>query len=92
MAVKRIPEGYHNVTSYLTVRGVANLIDFLEHAFGAEEIVPRMARPDGTVMHAEVRIGDSVIMLGEPMGEFQPMPSSIYLYVNDTDAAYKSAL
>ncbi len=54
--------------------------------------MPRMARPDSAVMHAEVRIGDSVIMIGEPMGEFQPMPTSIYIYVNYTDGVYKRAL
>lgn len=67
------------------------MIDFLKQAFTAKEI-SRHTRPDGSIMHAEVRIGDSVIMMGEPTGEFRPMPGSIHLYVHDTDAAYKRAL
>ena len=51
-----------------------------------------MPGPDGRIMHAQVTIGDSVVMMGEPSGEFKPMPGSIYLYVNDTDAVYKRAL
>jgi PhnB protein len=91
MAVKPIPEGYHTVTSYLVVPGVTNLINFLKRAFNAAEL-HRMARPDGTIMHAEVKIGDSHVMLGEPMGQWPPMPCALYLYVNDTDATYKRAL
>jgi uncharacterized glyoxalase superfamily protein PhnB len=91
MAVKPIPEGYHNVTPYLVVRDVAALIEFLKRAFDAKETY-RMPRADGTVMHAEVRIGDSNIMLGEPMGEWKPMPASLYLYVEDADAVYQRAI
>jgi PhnB protein len=91
MAVKPIPEGFHNVTPYLVVPGVAKLIDFLKQAFGATELF-RMPRPNGTIMHAEVKIGDSIVMMGEPMGGHQPMPGSLYLYVEDADAVYKRAL
>jgi len=91
MAVKPIPEGYHTVTPYLVVQGAANLIDFLKHAFDAKEI-ERMARPDGLVTHAEVKIGDSIVMMGEASGEKKPTTSMLYLYVNDTDAVYKRAL
>lgn len=91
MAVRPIPEGYRTVTPYLVVPGVAKLIDFLKQAFGATER-QRVARPDGSVMHAEVEIGDSVVMLGEPMGEVQPIPAMIHLYVEDADAAYRRAL
>jgi uncharacterized glyoxalase superfamily protein PhnB len=52
----------------------------------------RMPTPDGTIMHAEVRIGDSPVMMGEARGEHKPMPGSIYLYVDDTDATYRRAL
>ena len=51
-----------------------------------------MPRPDGTIMHAEVRIGDSLVMMGEPMGDGQPLFGSLYLYVHDVDAVYKRAL
>src|ERR1043166_7550224 len=91
MAVKAIPDGYHSVTPYLVVPGVATLLEFLTQAFGAQEM-HRMPRPDGTIMHAEVKIGDSRVMMGEPMGDVQPMPGSLYLYVNDVDAVYTRAL
>ena len=91
MAVKPIPDGYHSVTPYLVVQGAATLIEFLKQAFEASETF-RMARPDGTIMHAEVKIGDSTVMMGEAGGEHKPMPTCIYLYVNDADAVYKRAL
>jgi uncharacterized glyoxalase superfamily protein PhnB len=91
MAVKPIPDGYHTVTPYLTVQGAAALLEFLKKAFDAKE-TERVTRPDGTIGHAEVKIGDSVVMLSEAMGEWKAMPTSIYLYVNDADAAYKRAL
>jgi len=91
MAVKPVPDGYHTVTPYLIVEGVPKLIDFVKTAFGATEL-HRMAQPDGTVRHAEVRIGDSVIMMGEASGQFKAMPASIHLYVPDSDAVYKRAL
>jgi uncharacterized glyoxalase superfamily protein PhnB len=91
VAVKAIPEGHHSVTPYLVVRGVARLIDFLKQAFEAEEI-NRTARPDGGIGHAEVRIGDSMVMMGEPAGDFQAMPAMLYLYVEDVDRVYRRAL
>ena len=91
MAIKPIPDGYHTVTPYLVVQGAANLIEFLKQAFEAVEI-RRVLHPEGSIMNAEVRIGDSVVMVSEARGEFKPMPSSIYLYVEDTDATYKRAL
>lgn len=83
-------ERYSTVTPYLLVDGVEKLVTFLEKAFAAEEIL-RLNRPDGTVMHVEVRLGDSIIMMGEPLGEFGSMPSSIYLKVEDCDAVYQKA-
>jgi len=91
MAVKPIPEGYHTVTSYLVVRGAAQLIDFMKQAFAAAEI-QRMPLPDGSIMHAEVRIGDSRVMLSEASGEYQPMPTMLHLYVEDMDTVYQRAL
>src|SRR4051812_45624429 len=86
MPANSIPEGYHSLTPYLVVPGVAKLISFVKQAFDAKETMPPMTRPDGAVMHAELRIGDSMLMMGEPMGEFKPMPASLYLYVDDVDA------
>ena len=74
MAVKPIPEGFHSVTPYLMVQGVPKLLDFLKQAFTAQEIM-RMPTPDGTIAHAEVKIGDSPIMMGEAYGDFKPMPA-----------------
>ncbi len=91
MSVKPIPDGYHSITPYLVVAGAAKLIDFLKHAFNAKEM-HRMAGPDGKVAHAELKIGDSPVMMGEAKGQWQPMPSMLYLYVADCDAVYKRAL
>ena len=91
MSVKPIPEGYHSITPYLVVPGVAKLIDFLKQAFDAKEI-HRMTTPDGMVMHAEVGIGDSRVMMGEAHGQWTAMPAMLYLYVEDCDAVYKRAL
>ena len=91
-AVKPMREGFHSITPYLIVEGAANLIQFLDQAFGAKELL-RVPRPGGSgIMHAEVRIGDSRVMMGEPMGGCQPMFGSLYLYVHDVDAVYKRAL
>ena len=91
MAVKPIPDGYHTVTPYLVVSDAAGLLDFLKRAFDAKETVC-FKKPDGSIGHAEVQIGDSMIMLGQASGEWKPMPCAIYLYVPDTDAVYKKAL
>ena len=89
--VEPIPDGYHSVAPYLMVQGVPGLIDFLREAFGADETL-RMPRPDGTIRHAEVRIGNSIVMMGEVSDPSQTMPASIHLYVEDADAAYERAL
>ncbi len=91
MTVKPIPEGYHTITPYLVGQGVAQLIDFLKQAFHAEEIY-RMAQSDGTVTHAEVKIGDSIIMMGEAGEEHPPLPAMLHLYVDDVDAVYNRAV
>ncbi len=92
MTVKPVPEGYHTITPYLIVSGVGPLLDFLERAFGAVLTHPPTTRPDGSVMHAEVRIGDSRLMMGEASDKYPAMPGSLYLYVEDTDAVYRRAL
>jgi len=91
MAVKPIPDGYHTVTPYFIVKGAVRLIDFLKMAFDAVEI-SRSATPDGTVMNAELKIGDSMVMMGEANNQSLPMPIAIYLYVPDVDAVYRRAL
>jgi PhnB protein len=91
MAVKPIPDGYHSITPYLIVSSATRMIEFLKAAFDAREI-HRTLRPDGGVMHAEVRVGDSPLMLSEAWGEHKAMPACFYLYVPDADAAYQQAL
>ena len=90
-AVKPVPEGYHTVTPYLVVEGVADIINFLKEAFGAEER-HRMEAPDGSIGHAEIQIGDSHVMLGEARGQWKPMPTTLYLYMPGVDAVYKRAI
>ncbi len=91
MTVKPIPDGFHSVTPYLIVEGVPGLIDFLKAAFDAKEI-HRTDLPDGRVMHAQLQIGDSMVMMGEAMEGLPAKPASLYLYVHDADAVYKRAL
>ena len=92
MAVKSIPEGYHSVTPYLVVRGAEQTIDFLKKAFGAKVAFDPMKRPDGTILHTEVEIADSPVMIAEASDEHPPMPCMLYLYVADVDATYRQAL
>jgi uncharacterized glyoxalase superfamily protein PhnB len=82
---------YHTVTPYLVVPNVPRLLRFLAEAFGATERI-RLPRPDGSVMHAEVAIGDSIIMMGEPTATFGAMPASIFLRVKDADQAFHAAI
>jgi PhnB protein len=86
-----IPQGLHSINSYLHPHGAPQLIDFLTRAFGAEEAF-RAQAPDGTVVHAKIRIGESVVEMGEAHGPYQPMPTVYHLYVDDTDAVYRRAL
>jgi len=96
--VKPIPDGYHTVTPYLIVKDGARAIDFYKNAFGATELF-RMAGPDGSIGHAELQIGDSRIMLssespqaGRSAETLKGTPVSIFLYLEDVDAAFKRAL
>ena len=86
-----IPLGHHSVTPYLTAPNAAALVDFILTAFAGTER-ERILRPDGSIMHAEVRVGDSLVMIGEPRGEWKPQPSMLYLHVADVDAVYLQAL
>jgi PhnB protein len=90
--VKRIPEGYRSITPYLVIDGAVKEIHFLRQAFGAAEKFPPLKRSDDTIMHAEMRIGDSVVMLAEASEQYRAMPSCLYLYVEDVDATYLRAL
>jgi PhnB protein len=87
---KPIPEGYHSVTPFLALKEADRAIDFYKRAFGAVEKF-RMPGPDGRIMHAELTIGDSTVMLTEAMHE-PPSVSSLYLYVPDVDTVFDRAV
>jgi PhnB protein len=91
MAVNAKPEGYHSLTPYLVVEGAARLIDFLEEVFDAE-VKERFAAPGDLVGHAQLRIGDSTVMLSDAHDRYAPMPAMLYVYVDDVDATYQRAL
>jgi uncharacterized glyoxalase superfamily protein PhnB len=86
-----VPEGMHTVTSYLTVPGVDRLIEFLGQAFDAKKIGDIFRGPDGRIMHAEMKIGNTIVMMGEPMNPWPARPCNLYLYVPDVDNAYRRA-
>ncbi|NNE44558.1 MAG: VOC family protein [Gemmatimonadetes bacterium] len=86
------PFGLHTVTPYLVVHGVEALLGFAQEVFGAELRGEPKYRENDTVQHVEILIGDSVIMMGEPMGQIPSLPASLYIYVDDCDAAYERAL
>jgi PhnB protein len=99
MNAKPVPEGYHTITPYMTVRGAAQAIEFYKQAFGATE-KGVMKGPDGKVMHAELKIGDSIIMLGDEFPEFGSLsPQStggtgmgLHIYTEDVDSAFDRAV
>ena len=98
-SVQPIPAGYHSVTPYLVVNDAARAIDFYQRAFGAKEI-NRMNGPDGKIGHAEIKIGDSIVMIADemPQGGARAPRSiggtsvGIFLYVSDVDRAFEQAV
>ena len=96
-ARKAVPEGHHTVTPQLVLDNAAQAIDWYKKALDAEEVA-RVVGPDGKIMHAEIRIGDSLIMLNDPIGggkgpkAFGGSPASLWLYVEDCDALFNRAV
>jgi PhnB protein len=88
---KHVPEGLHSVNVYLHPRRAEPLISFMKRAFGAEEVA-KFASPDGVVHHAQIRVGDSVVEMGEAQGKYESMPAMFYLYVPNADDVYRQAL
>ncbi len=86
-----VPKGLRSVNPYLHPRRAEPLIGFLKRAFGAEEMA-KYASPDGVIQHAQIRMGDSILEMGEAHGKYEPMPAMFYLYVPDCDALYHRAL
>jgi PhnB protein len=99
MAVKPIPEGYQSVIPTLTIDGAADAIEFYKRAFGAQERY-RMPGPEGKIAHAELQIGDSVVMLSDPFPHATTRPptelggrsGSLFLYVEDVDKVFEQAV
>ncbi len=91
MPVKPIPDGYHSVTPYLMATDARQIVVFLKEVFGAVE-GHRMSFPDGRIMHTDVRIGDSLLMLSDVCAGGQSTAAGLYVYVPDVDATYKKAL
>jgi PhnB protein len=99
MAVKAIPDGYHSVTPYLVVKGAAKAIEYYKKALGAKELM-RFPGPGGAIMHAELQIGDSPIMLADEMPgrpyqspqAYGGTPVSLMIYVEDVDTAFNRAV
>lgn len=95
-AAKPVPEGYHTITPQLTLNNAAKTIDWYKNAFGAEEI-GRSLSPDGKIMHAELRLGNSRVMVNDVMmgkgpKEFGGSPAALWVYVDDCDALFTRAL
>ena len=85
------PAGFHTLTPYLVVEGADRLLKFLKDAFGAEELSTHR-KEDQSIMHCEMRIGDSIVEMGQAGDKWTPMPASLHLYVPDTDATYHKAI
>jgi len=87
-----VPQEFHTITPFLIVNGASKLIDFLKYVFEAKEINRYNQEEAGLIMHAEVKIGDSMIMLSDSTTELNPITCMLYVYVKDADAVYKKAL
>ena len=90
--VKPIPDGFHTITPYLVVDGAEKIIAFMKNAFGAQYEHEPTKRPDGKIMHASLRIGDSMLMVSDASERAKASPVMLYLYVPNVDAVYQKAL
>jgi uncharacterized glyoxalase superfamily protein PhnB len=90
--VKPVPDGYHTLTPYLIVDGADKVISFMKDAFGAKAVFDPMMRPDGKIMHAEFKIGDSVMMIADSSERAKATTSMLHVYVPNVDAVYQKAL
>jgi PhnB protein len=91
MSAAHKPQGYTAVAPYLIVNGASGTIDFLNRVFGASEL-RRFPDPSGRIIHAEVRIDDTVLMIADDAPAWPPVPSHVHVYVPDVDATYRRAL
>lgn len=91
MTVSPIPKGYHSVQPYLVVDNAKAVVEFCERAFDAV-VCDRHDTPDGGIAHADVLIGDSHVMIGQASGDWPALPTNLYVYVEDCDRVYATAL
>jgi PhnB protein len=90
--VKPVPDGYHTLTPYLVADAADKVISFMKDAFGAKAVFEPMMRPDGKIMHAEFRIGDSVLMIADSSERAKATASMLYVYVPNVDTVYQKAI
>jgi PhnB protein len=91
MSVPTKPQGYSTVSVYMVAQGAQQVIDFLKSTFDANEL-RRFDKPDGSIMHAEVRIGDTVVMIADASNAYRAFPVWLHVYVDDVDQTYQRAL
>jgi uncharacterized glyoxalase superfamily protein PhnB len=90
--VKPIPDGFHTVTPYLIVDGAEKVISFMQNALGAQYTHEPTKRPDGKIMHATLKVGNSMVMVADSSEHAKATAVMLYLYIPDVDAAYQKAL
>lgn len=90
-SVKPIPDGYHTITPFIIANNADKVIDFIKNSFDGKEISIHKT-PEGSIMHAEIQIGDSRVMLSEGSDKYPAMPAMLYMYSEDCDAVYKKAM
>ena len=91
MSVNPIPENSHTISPYLIIKDVNRQIEFIQKAFNGD-LITHLDGPEGSIIHAEVRIGDSRVMMGNSSDEYPPMPAMLYVYVENMDDVYQQAL
>ena len=87
--VQKRPDGFHTVNPYLVVEDAEGVMDFLRQAFDAEEVGETVKAPDGKIMHAALRMGDSMVEIGDSA---EPMPMNLHMYVDEVDGLYQRAI
>lgn len=91
MSTNGVPPGYHSLQPYLPVADVRAQLAFLQEGLGGV-VTEKIELKDGTIQHAEIRVGDSIVMVGQARGQWKPMPCCIYHYVADVDHAFARAV
>jgi PhnB protein len=91
MSTKKIPEGYNTITPYLILNNASQFVDFMIEVFNAE-VTYKAMRDDKTIMHAELKVGDSKIMFADKTEQWETQPANLFIYVDEADVTYNKAL